>query len=98
MTDHDRAPDPRAPEGMPMNREERRRARFRPRAGARDPHAAMPPRDEAAGLGGDDDGSFAGGRGGDVVHDTGTGTAGATESDGRARNHEAIHLGNQPNS
>jgi hypothetical protein len=31
-------------------------------------------------------------------HDTGAGTGGATESDGRVRHHEGAHLGNQPNS
>ena len=31
-------------------------------------------------------------------HDTGAGTGGATESDGRVRHSEATHLGNQPNS
>ena len=30
--------------------------------------------------------------------DTGTGTGGATESDGRPGHHEGVHLGNQPNS
>ena len=30
--------------------------------------------------------------------DTGAGTGGATESDGRVVHHEGIHLGNQPNS
>ena len=30
--------------------------------------------------------------------DTGTGTGGATESEGRPGNHEGVHLGNQPNS
>ena len=31
-------------------------------------------------------------------HDTGAGTGGATESDGRPRHNEGAHLGNQPNS
>jgi len=30
--------------------------------------------------------------------DTGAGTGGATESDGRPAHHEGVHLGNQPNS
>ena len=30
--------------------------------------------------------------------DTGAGTGGATESDGRPRHNEGAHLGNQPNS
>lgn len=30
--------------------------------------------------------------------DTGAGTGGATESDGRPRHNEGVHLGNQPNS
>ena len=30
--------------------------------------------------------------------DTGSGTGGATESDGRPRHNEGQHLGNQPNS
>jgi hypothetical protein len=30
--------------------------------------------------------------------DTGAGTGGATESDGRPTHHEGVHLGNQPNS
>ena len=30
--------------------------------------------------------------------DTGAGTGGATESDGRPGHHEGVHLGNQPNS
>ena len=30
--------------------------------------------------------------------DTGAGTGGATESDGRPGQHEGVHLGNQPNS
>jgi hypothetical protein len=33
-----------------------------------------------------------------VDRDTGTGTGGATESDGRPGHHEGVHLGNQPNS
>lgn len=30
--------------------------------------------------------------------DTGAGTGGATESDGRPRHNEGVHLGHQPNS
>ena len=30
-------------------------------------------------------------------HDTGAGTGGATESHGRPRHNEGVHLGNQPN-
>jgi hypothetical protein len=30
--------------------------------------------------------------------DTGAGTGGATETDGRARHNEGTHLGNEPNS
>jgi hypothetical protein len=30
--------------------------------------------------------------------DTGPGTAGDTDADGRTRHHEGVHLGNQPNS
>ena len=30
--------------------------------------------------------------------DTGAGTGGATQSDGRPRHNEGVHLGNQPNS
>ena len=31
-------------------------------------------------------------------HDTGAGTGGATESDGRPRHNEGVHLGHLPNS
>ncbi len=69
MTHSDRSPAP----DQPLNREQRRAARFRPNAGNPDPHAMLPPQDQAAGLGGNDDGSFAGGQGDDVTHDTGPG-------------------------
>lgn len=87
-----------APANPPLNREQRRAARFRPKAGNLDPHIVMPPQDEDAGRGGDDQQSFAGGRGGDVVKDTGAGTGGATEDDGPVTHREGIHLGNEPNS
>jgi hypothetical protein len=83
---------------QPLNREQRRAARFRPRSGIPDPHAVLPPQDESAARDGDDQGSFAGGRGGDVDHDTGPGTGGATESDDRPGRHEGTHLGHQPSS
>ena len=34
----------------------------------------------------------------DESRDTGAGTGGATESDGRLRHNEATHVGHQPNS
>ena len=82
----------------PLNREQRRAARFRPRSERGDPRAALPPQDEAAGRGGDDQGSFAGGRGGEVDHDTGPGTGGATETNDQPGGHEGTHLGHNPNS
>ncbi|HET7182775.1 MAG TPA: hypothetical protein VFI15_11130 [Candidatus Limnocylindrales bacterium] len=33
-----------------------------------------------------------------IASDVGPGTGGATQSDGRTRHHEGVHLGNQPNS
>jgi hypothetical protein len=95
----------------PLNRAERRARRYKPNLGKPDPHAvtvdpaaeaalmsATPPEDEAAGIGGDDDGSFARSGSGDVTKLTGTGTGGATEHDGRMPEHEGMHRGNQPNS
>jgi hypothetical protein len=84
----------------PLNRAERRAARFRPNAGQPDPHAvgAQPVLDESAGLGGDDAEAFTRSGSGDVTRMTGAGTGGATESDGRQPHHEGTHFGNQPNS
>jgi len=92
----------------PLNRAERRAARFKPKMGQPDPHAvnAGPAADEAggsqvderAGLDGDDSESFTRSGSGNVTRLTGAGTGGATESDGRQPHHEGVHLGNQPNS
>jgi hypothetical protein len=83
----------------PLNREERRAARFRPNAGRRDPHAvaAEPAADETAGKGGDDAEASARTGGGDVTRRTGAGSGGPTESAGRQPHDEAKHLGNVPN-
>ncbi len=54
--------------------------------------------DPAYGRGGDDDGSFERRPDKGVEHDTGAGSGGAVESDGRLTHHEGMHLGNQPNS
>ena len=97
---------------QPLNREQRRAARFRPNAGQPDPHAvagdvgetvpdetvATAIDDEAAGQGGDDAEAFARGGGGDVTRTTGAGAGGATESGDRMPHHEGAHYGNQPNS
>lgn len=97
MTDEQRQPEPAEP---PLNREQRRAARFRPNAGQPDPHAVGdgPVADEQAGLGGDDSQAFARSESGDVTRMTGPGTGGATESDDRQPHHEGAHFGNQPNS
>jgi len=47
---------------------------------------------------GDDSESYAGRPDQDVVRQTGAGSGGATEDDGRITNREGIHLGNRPNS
>jgi len=49
-------------------------------------------------FGTDDGESYAGRPDQGVVHTTGAGTGGATESEGRVKHHEGQHLGNQPNS
>ena len=95
--------DEQAPEGgEPLNREQRRSARFRPNKGRPDPHAvegsATPLEDESAGRGGDDQAAFTGGRGTDVTRQTGPGTGGGTEPEGRLVHHEGTHLGHVPNS
>jgi hypothetical protein len=83
----------------PLNREQRRAARFRPKAGRVDPHAVGGPvADEIAAPDGDDAEAFTGGAGTDVTRLAGAGTGGATEDDGRVTNREGIHLGNQPSS
>jgi hypothetical protein len=96
MTDDDSLPL----DHEPLNRAERRAARFKPKMGLPDPHAVGggPVADEAAGLGGDDAQSFARSGSGNVTHLTGAGTGGATESDERVTGHEGVHRGNQPNS
>lgn len=66
------------------------------RDGGRGPAAANRQFDPAYGGGGDDDGSFAGRPDQGVQHDTGAGSGGATESDGRLTRHEGMHLGNRP--
>jgi hypothetical protein len=95
MTDdptHDHATD------APLNREQRRAARYRPKAGLPDPHAVGGPvADETAGAGGDDDGSLARSSSGEVTKETGAGSGGATESDERLPHTEASHFGNRPN-
>jgi hypothetical protein len=54
--------------------------------------AAMRPPDEVIELGPPGE-SIAG-----ESADTGAGTGGATESEGRPRHNEGVHLGNEPNS
>jgi hypothetical protein len=93
----------------PLNRAERRAARYKPKMGLPDPHAvgaaALP--DESAPGGavpgesaGSDGGgqSFARSGSGNVTHLTGAGTGGATETDERVGGHEGAHRGGQPNS
>ena len=100
---------------QPLNREQRRAARFRPGVGRLDPHdvlgraeaeaegqeaadAGSPPQDEPR-LAADDGGSAKAhvtSGSGDVVHTTGPGTGGATESDGRMRHHEGSQVGHPP--
>lgn len=69
----------------PLNREQRRAETF----GRADPDTDTPVNEREAHAGRPDQ---------DVVHTTGAGTGGATESDGRVKHHEGQHLGNQPNS
>ena len=101
---------------QPLNREQRRAAKFRPAVGRLDPHdvlgraeaeaeaseapgdAETPPEDEprkAADDGGSAKAHAASGSG-DVVHTTGPGAGGATESDGRMRHHEGSQVGHPP--
>ena len=107
---------------QPMNREQRRAARFRPAVGRLDPHDVLgraeaeaeaseatevseasgdpgtPPEDEPR-TAADDGGSskaHATSGSGDVVHTTGPGAGGATESDGRMRHHEGSQVGHPP--
>ena len=54
--------------------------------------AAMPPQQDVIELGPPGESTAGDSR------DTGPGTGGATESDGRPRHNEGAHLGNQPNS
>jgi hypothetical protein len=87
---------PTTPE--PLNREQRRAARFRPNANQRDPHAVGGPvANEPADLGDDQDALTRSGSG-DETRLTGAGTGGATESGTRQPHHEGAHFGNQPNS
>ncbi|HET7727542.1 MAG TPA: hypothetical protein VFK54_09475 [Candidatus Limnocylindrales bacterium] len=94
----------------PLNREERRRRQFgrgRPAAssGAAGSAGAGDPGDAADATGGEER-PFAGqpdarastGRPDqDVTHQTGAGTGGATEPDGRLVHQEGMHLPNRPN-
>ena len=72
----------------PLNREERRALKHGGDIDRGDPGAAPGTRREAAFKGGNEE----------LDSQSGTGTGGATESDGRIDNHEGIHLGHQPNS
>jgi len=85
---------------QPLNREQRRAARYRPNEGQPDPHAVGggPVAEGAAGQGGDGAEAMARSGGGDVTRRTGPGTGGATESDERLPHHEGSHFGHQPNS
>jgi len=87
MTDKKPAQPSTNQQPEPLNREMRRARQF-------DHEAAENP---AFGTG-DDSESYAGRPDQDVVKTTGSGTGGATESDGRVKHHEGQHLGNQPNS
>ena len=101
---------------QPLNREQRRAAKFRPGVGQLDPHDVLgraeaeaeasasagetetPPDDEPRKVA-DDGGSsqaHATAGSGDVVHTTGPGTGGATESDGRMGHHEGSQVGHPP--
>jgi hypothetical protein len=83
----------------PLNREQRRAARFRPNANQPDPHAVGGPvPNEPADLGGTDQEAFTRSSSGDETRMTGAGTGGATESGTRQPHHEGAHFGNQPNS
>jgi hypothetical protein len=103
---------------QPLNREQRRAARFRPGVGRLDPHdvigraeaeaeaeaagssdgAEAPPEDapRAVADDGGSSGAHATSGSGDVVHTTGPGAGGATESDGRMRHHEGSQVGHPP--
>jgi hypothetical protein len=87
---------------MTQNREQRRAERFGPEDRVQDNRRAESENNPAFGGSGggegDDSQSYAGRPDQDVVHRTGAGTGGATESDDRLTHHEGIHLGNQPNS
>lgn len=80
----------------PLNREQRRAARFRPKA-SRQPspwdRVTAPPTDDTAGEHGDDE-AVTRGASGDVTRLTGPGTGGASEGDGRKPHHEGAHVGN----
>jgi hypothetical protein len=96
---------------QPLNREQRRAARYRPDAGRPDPHdvlgrtedvgeadAGAVPLDEPRKVA-DDGGSakaHATSGSGDVLQTTGPGSGGATESDGRMRHHEGSQVGHPP--
>ena len=90
----------------PLNREERRRRQFgrarpgTPGASASGDAAGAPDADgvEERPFAGQPDARASTGRPDqDVTHQTGAGTGGATESDGRLVHHEGIHLPNRPN-
>ncbi|HEX8941188.1 MAG TPA: hypothetical protein VF763_13595 [Candidatus Limnocylindrales bacterium] len=83
----------------PRNREERRAERFdRAPDHVQDNLQPASENDPAFGRGGDDQEAYTGRPDEDVTRETGAGTGGATESDGRLIRHEGMHLGNQPNS
>jgi hypothetical protein len=95
-------------EDQPLNREQRRKARFRPNAGRADPHAvpleegSEPPDAAARDAVAPDEAalreSVTGTGDSDPTRLTGAGTGGAIEDGSRVRHHEGTHLGNQPNS
>lgn len=86
-------------EHEPLNREERRRARFgRGRSAQASAATDGAQADEAEPWAGEpDSGATTGRPDQDVTRMTGAGAAGATESDGRITHHEGIHLPNRPN-
>lgn len=99
MTDRNQPTDDAA---RPLNREQRRAAEHGHRDNAQDNlvrESENNPAFSGSGGGqGDDSASYTGRPDQDVTRLTGTGTGGATESDGRLPEHEGMHRGNQPNS
>ena len=91
MTDRDDQPTEPQPE--PLNREQRRRARF----GAHGRETGAVPGDQTAGRGGDDDGSFAASKHQGAVKVTGAGGGGATEHDDRMPDLPSRHQPSRPN-